>query len=461
MKLYRGRLPDGPSPLMDQINRSLPFDIRLLPQDVAVNRAWAGELRRLGVFTDREWRDIGLALDEILAGYEAGAFDPLPDDEDVHTLVERSLTERLGKTGARIHTGRSRNDQVAADLRLYAVARLDELAAALRGCIRALRDQAAKHAETLLAGTTHLQPALPITLGHFLLSAAFALVRDGERVADARRRTNRSPLGSGAMAGSGFLVDRQALAAALGFESALANSVDAVSDRDFCLEIASACAIMTGHLSRYAEQLIIWANPAFGYVRFADAWSTGSSMMPQKRNPDAMELVRGKAARTIGAVGALMSMVKGVPLTYAKDLQEDKQPLFDALDTALVCVRVFAEAAASAEFFPERMARALSDDMLATDLADALARAGAPFRDAHERVGALVRELELDGRTLLQLGPADLAARFPELAEEPPALTFDASVRQRAVYGGAAPARVREQIAELDAYLDAGDGADS
>jgi len=453
MKLYKGRIPGDPAPLMDAINRSLPFDIRLLPQDAAVNRAWAAELCRLGVLDQAELEGIQAALTEILAAFEAGAFEPPPADEDVHTLVERLLTERLGATGAKIHTGRSRNDQVATDLRLYAVSQIEALLAAVRSAVQALRDQAADHAETLMAGSTHLQPALPITLGHFLLSAAFALVRDHERLVDARRRANRCPLGSGAMAGSGFPVDREALAIALGFDEVLPNSVDAVSDRDFCLEIASACSVLAGHLSRYAEQFVIWANPAFGYVRFADAWSTGSSMMPQKRNPDAMELIRGKAARAIGAATTLHSLMKGLPLTYAKDLQEDKEPLFDGLDNALLSTRVFAEAVASARFFPENMARALSADMLATDLADALARSGVPFRQAHERVGALVGELETTGTSLLGLDSGELARRFPELAENPPELSYAASVRRRAVLGGAAPARVHEQIAALDAFL--------
>ncbi|MDJ0836869.1 MAG: argininosuccinate lyase [Acidobacteriota bacterium] len=453
MKLYKGRIPTDPSPLMDAINRSLPFDIRLLPYDVATNKAWAGELCRLGIFSQAEHTAVLERLDEITAAYEAGDFQPVPDDEDVHTLVERLLTEKLGPAGARIHTGRSRNDQVVCDLRLYTRDALDELIDAVRQLLRVLRDRAEEHAETLLAGTTHLQPALPITLGQFLLSLAFALVRDMERLLDARKRVNLCPLGSGAMAGSGFPVDRAALAEALQFEGVLENSIDAVADRDFCQEAAAACAILADHLSRYAEQFIIWANPAFGYMRFADEWSTGSSMMPQKRNPDAMELVRGKAARAQGAVTTLLSLTKGVPLTYAKDFQEDKEPLFDTLDNLTLSVRVMKEAAASAVFFPEKLAAMLSDDMLATDLADHLARAGVPFREAHERVGALVSDLEAEKRTLLQVEDSELSARFPELGPNPPKLDFAASVAQRAVRGGTAPSSVREQIRRLDEVL--------
>lgn len=453
MKLYQGRLPDGVDPLMDAINRSLPFDMRLLPQDVAVNRAWSQELVRLGVLTAEEGTAIHAALDRILADYAAGAFDPLPDDEDVHTLVERCLTQALGATGAKIHTGRSRNDQVASDLRLYTMQAVDALCAALQAAIGALVDRAEEHAETVLAGTTHLQPALPISLGHFLLSAATALQRDWQRLSDARKRTALCPLGAGAMAGSGFAVDRDALAANLGFDGVLPNSIDAVSDRDFCQETVAVCATLATHLSRYAEQFVIWANPAFGYVRFADQWSTGSSMMPQKRNPDAMELVRGKAARIIGHTLSLLTLTKGLPLTYAKDLQEDKEPLFDALDNSLLVVRVFGEAVASATFDPVRMSAALRDDMLATDLADALVQVGLPFRQAHERVGAWVREMEAAGRSLLSADTADLLVRFPEFGDTAPQLTYAASIARRQVAGGTAPRQVRAQITALRAWL--------
>jgi len=422
MKLYKGRIPDDPSPLMDRINRSLPFDIRLLPWDVATNRAWAGQLLALGIYREDEYAAVCRRLDEILAMHEAGAFDPLPADEDVHTLVERLLTESLGATGARIHTGRSRNDQVVTDLRLY------------------LADQLLQ---------------LPITLGHFLLSLAFALVRDHERLATARTRVARSPLGAGAMAGSGFPVDRAKLAAELGFAEELPNSIDAVADRDFCQEPVQACAILTSHLSRYAEQFIIWANPAFGYLRFADAWSTGSSMMPQKRNPDAMELVRGKASRVIGAANTLLCLTKGLPLTYAKDLQEDKEPLFDALDTSLLVVRVFSEALASAVFFPEKLAAGLRADMLATDLADLLVMTGVPFREAHERVAGLVSRLERGNRDLLCLTPAELQADFPEFGDAPPRLDYAASVARRAVAGGTAPAALSAQLRQLESFLQA------
>lgn len=453
MKLYKGRIPADPSPLMDRINRSLPFDIRLLPYDLQTNKAWAGELKRLGIFSDSDYADIISVLEDIQSMDARDAFDPLPDDEDVHTLVERLLTERLGETGARIHTGRSRNDQVVCDLRLFTRDRIDHLREVLALLLEVICRRAEEHAETLMAGTTHLQPALPITLGQFLLSLGAAVMRDDQRLRDLRPRVNISPLGSGAMAGSGFTVNRETLAEALGFEGLCPNSVDAVSDRDFCQETVNVCAVLSGHLSRYAEQFVIWANPAFGYVRFADEWSTGSSMMPQKRNPDAMELIRGKAARVFGAQTALHALTKGLPLSYAKDLQEDKEPLFDALDHTELCLRVFTEALGSAQFNVDKLQAALSADMLATDLADALARLGVPFRKAHERVAALVSELEARD---LDLGSADtdlLRDRFPEFGDQVPTLDFLQSVKARDVSGGTAPARVREQIETLKAYL--------
>jgi argininosuccinate lyase len=329
------------------------------------------------------------------------------------------------------------------------MARLDDLDEALCDTITILGERAEEHAETLLAGTTHMQPALPITLGQYLLSCAAAIVRDLGRVRDARKRTALCPLGAGAMAGSGFPVDRDALAEAMGFSGVLPNSVDAIADRDFCIEIANACATLLVHLSRYADQMIVWANPAFGYIRFADQWSTGSSMMPQKRNPDAMELVRGKVARAIGASVTLQNMLKGLPLSYAKDLQEDKEPLFDTLDQTLLTLRVFAQAVKSATFNEDRMLAVLTSDMLATDLADHLARAGVPFRQAHERVGALVSDLEASQRDLLSVSKEETLERFPELGPEPPELSFKQGVAMRLVKGGTAPEKVREQIANL------------
>lgn len=452
MRLYEGRIRGGQAPLMDEINRSLPVDIRLWAYDVATNRAWAAELQRMGIFSCEELDQMNLALDE-LAAMTPADFQPLPPDEDVHTLVERLLTERLGDLGSRIHTGRSRNDQVVCDLRLFAMDQLVVLQQSLCQAIACLVSQAEKHADTLMAGTTHLQPALPISLGHFLLSAGFALVRDLARLEDAYSRTDACPLGSGAMAGSGFPVDRLVLARDLGFSAVLPNSIDAVSDRDFCVEIAAACAMVAVHLSRYAEQFIIWANPAFGYVTFSDAWSTGSSMMPQKRNPDAMELIRGKCAGVMAASQQLMGMLKGVPLTYAKDLQEDKASLFKVLDETKLMMAVFGEAVASATFHPEALARALRPEMLATDLADALARVGVPFRKAHERVAQLVGQCEKEGRTLDSVTTEEMHELFPEFQGVTPTLDYRQSLVWRDVVGGTAPHRVTEQLSHLKGIL--------
>jgi argininosuccinate lyase len=453
MTLYKGRIDTGSNALMDAINRSLPVDIRLLPYDVATNRAWAAELARIGVLDRQELTAVDRALDEILALAAEGAFEQLPEDEDVHTLVERLLTERLGDTGAKIHTGRSRNDQVACDLNLYLIDSLQQLDEKVVAAIRVLRELAEEHAAVLLAGTTHLQPAQPITLGHFLLSAAFALVRDAERVTAAAERASSCPLGCGALAGSGFAVDRQALADELGFARVAANSIDAISDRDAAQEAACACAILAGHLSRYAEQLVIWSHPALGYVRLADEWSTGSSMMPQKRNPDSLELVRAKAARAIGRATQLLALTKGVPLAYAKDLQEDKEALFDAIDTAALAVAVFGEVLARAEFREYRMREMLTGDLLATDLADRLVQLGVPFRKSHERVARLVGELEADSRCLLDATADEIAKHAPELGEEGWQPSFEAAIERRQVIGGTAPSRVRDQIAQLDTWL--------
>ncbi len=453
MTLYRGRVDVDYGDLMNQINRSLPVDIRLLPYDLLVNRAWAVELRRLAVLSNAELDACLEALSELAAQHQRGRFGDLPDDEDVHTLIERLLTERVGAAGAKIHTGRSRNDQVATDIRLFASDRLAELAREIVSLIGLLRERAEKNAEVLFAGTTHAQPAQPISLGFYLLSLAQALMRDHTRLLDARDRTNLCPLGAGALAGSAFAVDRQALADALGFDGVLDNALDAVSDRDFAQEIAAACAVLTNHLSRYAEQFIWWANPAFDYLRFADEWSTGSSMMPQKRNPDAMELVRAKAARCLSDSVGLLALTKNLPPSYSKDLQEDKYYLFDALDTARLALRVFHQALATASFNVDRLQRSLTAELLATEIADALTRTGVPFRTAHERVGALVQRLETANRSLADVSDAEWHAAFPELPDASLARDYDAAANRRKVIGGTAPAETRRQCARLGQWI--------
>ncbi len=448
MTLYKGRIGADQGGLMDEINRSLPVDIRLLPYDMLTNKAWAKELAKIGILSNEELEKIEKALDEIAREEKAGAFDILADDEDVHTLVERLLTEKTGAAGEKIHTGRSRNDQVVCDLRLFLKDFLMDIGREISSLVFLLTTLGQKQKDVLLAGATHLQPAQPISLGFFFLSLASALTRDLERVADCYKRTDQCPLGSGALAGSGFPVDRHRLAENLGFRGVCENALDAVSDRDFVQEAAWVCALLCAHLSRYAEQFIIWANPAFGYVRFADEWSTGSSMMPQKRNPDAMELIRGKGARTMGRGASLTALTTGLPLAYAKDLQEDKEGLFDSIDTTLLCLKVFFASLESAEFFPDKMKAGLSGDLLATDLADELVKAGAPFRSAHHRVATFVTFLEKDSRNLLDAKAEELDEFFPEIIKKDFSFSFEASVSKRAVFGGAAPDKV-EAAAKL------------
>lgn len=445
MTLYKGRIGVKHNELMDRINRSLPVDIRLLPYDIKTNKAWAGQLQKIGVFSTDEYQAVIKALDEILQVDSFDELDSLPNDEDVHTLTERLLIEKLGETGAKIHTGRSRNDQVVCDFKLYIMDHIGSIGEAIERLNIMLAGLAKNHVETLMAGTTHLQPAQPITLGFFLLSLATALARDADRLGQARIRTAQCPLGSGALAGAGFDIDREELSNELGFEKPAPNAMDAIADRDFAQETANACAIICTHLSRYAEQFIIWANPQFGYIRFSDDWSTGSSMMPQKRNPDAMELIRGKASRCIGNATTLLTLTKGVPLSYAKDLQEDKEALFDIMDTTSLCLDVFDKALKTAVFFPEKMVAVLSGDLLATDLADELVKANVPFRHAHEKVARLVSELENQSKSLVDLNHEELIFHLPELKGRDFSLKFEDSIQRRSVLGGTSPERVLEQ----------------
>lgn len=452
MTLYEGRVKATSNQLMDALNKSLPVDIKLLPYDVITNKAWAKELARLEILSEEELSGVIETLDEIVGQYNDGAFNLLPEDEDIHTLIERLLTDKLGATGAKIHTGRSRNDQVACDLRLYVMDQLDKTSKDIAELIRVLTELAEKHKNTLLAGTTHLQPAQPITLGHFLLSLSSALVRDYERLMDCKKRASLCPLGAGALSGCGFVVNRIALAKDMGFSDILPNSLDAISDRDAAQEASSALAICASHLSRYAEQFVIWSNPMFGYVRFSDDWSTGSSMMPQKRNPDAMELVRGKTARIIGDSTTLLTLTKGVPLSYAKDLQEDKASLFDAVDNTRLVIQVFTQAIASAKFNKTAMKNALTDDLLATDIADRLVESGIPFRKAHERVANFVTAMEQANKGILSASSEEINHHFPEFDGQLD-LCFESAVNRRQVKGGCSDKAVQQQIDYFNNWL--------
>jgi argininosuccinate lyase len=445
-QLWSGRLPGALAPDFAALNRSLPVDRRLLAAELRASAAWARALVRAGVLVRKDAARIAAELARI---GRAVAADPARLEasgaEDVHAFVEAELTARLGALGRRLHTGRSRNDQVATDLKLYLRERLVEVERAVLALMRALADLAVREAATVMPGYTHLQRAQPITAGHHALAYVEMLARDRARLADARARLATCPLGAGALAGTAFRVDRRAIARELGFAAPAANSLDAVSDRDHACEAAFCAALVMIHLSRFAEDWIFFASQEAGFLVLPDAVSTGSSLMPQKKNPDALELLRGKAGRVAGALQALLMTVKGLPLAYDKDLQEDKAALFDALDTAEACLCVAATTVAGARFDAARCrAAASSGHQNATDLADLLVAAGVPFRDAHARVGRAVRAALARGVELEDLGPAERAALLPELRGDlKRQLAPDAVVARRRELGGTAPARVR------------------
>jgi len=446
MKLWGGRF----SGKLDQdafaLNQSLSFDRRLWKQDIKGSIAWASALARAGVLSEDESNRIISGLQDVSAEFEARAFAFAESDEDIHTAVERRLGELIGPLAGKLHTGRSRNDQVATDFRLWVLDTLPELDGAIRDLGSVLVALAEDHLHTLIPGYTHLQRAQPVTLAHWFLSHFWALQRDRERLADLRDRVAILPLGSAALAGTAFPVDRQALAEALGFDVPAPNSLDAVSDRDFATETLF-CAAMTGvHLSRLAENVILFSTAEFGFFELSDAFSTGSSLMPQKKNPDVFELARGKAGTLIGLLAGLMAALKGLPSTYDKDLQEDKLPVFQAVDTLLAILPVLAGALGTMRVNQERMRAGIDASMLATDLADYLVRKGVPFREAHGIVGQAVRAaaekgLELDDLSLeewKELGPfeADVAAVFDPIR----------SVENRNMIGGTAPEAVQVQL---------------
>ncbi|MCB9479943.1 MAG: argininosuccinate lyase [Deltaproteobacteria bacterium] len=449
MSLWKGRITGPMDASMERLNKSLPVDIRLLPQDAAVNRAWMAELVRLGILTDEEHDALDAELTNILREFEDHKFDPhaLPD-EDVHSLIERLLTERVGPAGAKIHSGRSRNDQVATDFRLFLRDACDEAAERVASLMTALLDVAECHVETVMVGYTHLQPALPMTLAFDLCSFASELARDRSRFADARRRLNECPLGSGSFAGSGVAVDRQVLATSLGFDRPTVNALDGVSSRDAALEYMTAAAICQTTLSRRAEDGIIRASREFGHHKLPDATSTGSSMMPQKRNPDGLELVRAKAATILGRTTGMLATLKGLPTAYGKDLQEDKAAAFEVHDALMLCLDVTATHFAGVTYNAEAMAASIPTECAATDFADALVRTGLPFRQAHERVAGLIEDAEKSGKRLEDYSPEELAEHL-QLPIEECRWTPQKSISARAVVGGTAPEAVKAQIATL------------
>jgi argininosuccinate lyase len=454
--MWGGRFAAGPSAIMREINASIPFDKALWQQDIAASKAHVAMLGAQGIVSSEDAATISAGLDIVAAEYAANGVPEDWDLEDIHMTTEARLAELVGAVAGRLHTARSRNDQVATDFRLWVRDAIDQMDAGLAGLQSALVTRAGEHADSIMPGFTHLQTAQPVTLGHHLMAYVEMLRRDRSRLSDARARMNQCPLGSAALAGTGFPIDRDATAQALGFDAPTANSLDAVSDRDFALDFLYACSTCALHLSRLAEELILWASQPFGFIRLPDSLSTGSSIMPQKKNPDAAELVRGHSGRVIGALTSLMITMKGLPLAYSKDMQDDKPPVFEAASLMALSIAAMTGMIAQSTFNTARMrAAAELGYATATDLADWLVRAaGIPFREAHHITGAAVKLAESRGAALDALSLADLQAIDARIDQSVyAALSVDASVAARASYGGTAPDQVRLQVARARAAL--------
>jgi argininosuccinate lyase len=447
MSLWGGAFSLPTDDDLKALNDSLRFDKRMYRQDIEASIAYAQAIRDAGVLSASEALQLVTGLEQVLQELSAGTFVFVAGDEDIHTAVERRLTELVGAVGGKLHTGRSRNDQVATDFRLWVMRVQEEISGLVRAMQEALIAQAEQHIETLMAGYTHLQPAQPITVAHWLMSYFWMLERDRSRLHDARQRASVLPLGSGALAGTPLAIDRQKLANQLGFSGVSQNSLDAVSDRDFVAEFLFAFALLGVHLSRLAEDVVLFSNPQFGYIKLDDRYSTGSSLMPQKRNADPMELARGKAGRLIGNLSGLMTTLKGLPTGYNKDLQEDKEALFDSTDTLKALLPVLTAVVRTLTFDVARLRAGLTEDMLATDLADYLVKKGMPFREAHHVVGRVVRYANTEGIGLSQVSLVFLREQSA-LFEADVAQVFDfaQSVARRSAVGGTAPSAVLEQI---------------
>ena len=448
-KLWGGRFGESAHPLVEQFTASVHFDHRLYRQDIAGSMAHARMLQRVGVLTADECEAITAGLSAILQEIEQGTFKWSAAHEDVHMNIEARLSELAGAAGRKLHTGRSRNDQVATDMRLWLRDAIDELDVALVRVAAALLDQVERHADAIMPGFTHLQIAQPVTFGHHLLAWFEMLLRDRQRLADCRKRVNVMPLGAAALAGTSFPVDRQDTARALGFDEIAQNSMDAVSDRDFAIEFAAWASTLLMHLSRFSEELVLWMSPAFGFVSLPDRFCTGSSIMPQKKNPDVPELVRGQAGRATGHLMSLLMLMKAQPLAYNRDNQQDKEPLFDLVDMTRACLAVYAEMIP--ELLPDRQAMqaaAAQGYATATDLADYLVRGGLPFRDAHELTGRIVAHCQQQQRSLDSLSLAELR-EFSERFDDDlfALLTVQGSVAARDHPGGTAPVQVRAAVA--------------
>ena len=444
-RMWGGRFSSGPDEIMEEINASIGFDYRLAAQDIRASKAHVSMLGQTGIVTDDVVASISAGLDQVLAEIEAGTFTFSRALEDIHMNIESRLAEVIGPDAGRLHTARSRNDQVAVDFRLWVRDAIDQMDAQLHGLQLALSEKALTHAGSVMPGFTHMQSAQPVTFGHHLLAYVEMLARDRGRFKDARRRLNECPLGAAALAGTSFPIDRHRTASELGFDRPTANSLDSVSDRDFVLETLSAASICAVHLSRFAEEIVLWVTPQFGFIKLSDRFTTGSSIMPQKRNPDAAELVRGKSGRVIGSLNALMIVMKGLPLTYSKDMQEDKEGAFDALQSLSLCIAAMTGMVRDMVADEDKMrASAGAAFATATDLADWLVRVlGLPFRQAHHVTGSIVKAASDAGCTLEELGLAAMQAIEPKITQDVMlVLGVEQSVNSRKSYGGTSPANV-------------------
>jgi argininosuccinate lyase len=451
--LWGGRFGASPAEAFQRINASIPFDVRLAPYDIQGSIAHARMLGRQGIFSESEANELVRGLERVLSEVSSGDFEWTLEDEDVHTAVERRLREVAGDVALKLHTGRSRNDQVALDLHLFCREAAAGIQAGLTEAMRALVEVAGRERDAILPGYTHLQRAQPLLLSHHLLAHFQALKRDLRRFEAAREAANVSPLGAAALGGTPHPIDPASVAEEIGMQPP-ANSLDAVSDRDFALDLLYACAALGVHLSRLGEEWVLWTSAEFGFATLDDAYSSGSSIMPQKKNPDAHELMRGKSGRLIGNLNSLLVTLKGLPLGYSKDLQEDKEPIFDAVDAVSAMLAVLPETLRTATFHPERMREAAGGFSLATELADHLAARGVPFREAHRAVGELVRRCESRGVTLEEATDEDLTAAHPELESLPrEVLTPHGSVANKKSLGSTSPGSVEAQLEKAREFL--------
>ena len=452
---WSARFSEPVSELVKRYTASVDFDQRLALFDIEGSLAHAAMLQAVGILSEQDLESIRQGMARIRTEIEGGEFRWSIDLEDVHLNIEKRLTELVGDAGKRLHTARSRNDQVATDIRLWMRSTIDEIRALLRALRISLLDVAETNAATVMPGFTHLQVAQPVTFGHHLLAYVEMFTRDDERLADCRRRVNRLPLGAAALAGTSYPIDREQVARALGFEGVCTNSLDAVSDRDFAIEFTACASVLMMHVSRLSEELVTWMSPRVGFIDLPDRFCTGSSIMPQKKNPDVPELARGKTGRVYGSLISLLTLMKAQPLAYNKDNQEDKEPLFDTADTVTATLRIFADMIAGIQVKPERMRAAAAEGFsTATDLADYLVRKGLPFRDAHEAVALAVRQAAARGIDLSDLSVDELRAFSPLVGDDvSQALSLEGSINARNHVGGTAPAQVREAIRRHRAAL--------